>query len=48
MEKIEQYRELVKNILIEDAAIKPANENIEPQLIFDDERAMRLCLRDQL
>lgn len=39
MEKIEQYRELVKNILIEDAAIKPANENIEPQLIFDDERA---------
>lgn len=39
MDKVEQYRQIIKNILTEDASIQPGNENIEPQLIFDDERS---------
>ncbi len=38
MAKIDQYRKLVKEILSEDAKIKPALGEIEPHLVFDDER----------
>ena len=37
MDPVEQYRLLVKNLLTEQAALKPAEATVEPQLIFDDE-----------
>lgn len=38
MDKIDQYRSIIKNILQEDVKIKPAHGNIEPVIVFDDER----------
>lgn len=38
MAKIETYRKLVKEILSADAKIKPALGEIEPLLVFDEER----------
>lgn len=37
MDKIERYRRLVKDLLREEAAVKPAADEIEPHLVFDDE-----------
>jgi hypothetical protein len=39
MDRLEQYRALVKQLLRNEAAIKPASEDIEPQLVFDDENS---------
>jgi hypothetical protein len=37
MDKLEHYRALVKQLLRNEAAIKPASGEIEPHLVFDDE-----------
>jgi hypothetical protein len=37
MDPLEQYRILIKSLLAEQAAIKPAEAEVEPQLVFDDE-----------
>ncbi len=37
-DKTTEYRTLVKQLLSEDAQIKPALGEIEPHLVFDDER----------
>ena len=38
MEKIEQYRGYIQNLLIEYAQGSPSDEEVETQLIFDQER----------
>ncbi|MEZ4659220.1 MAG: XisI protein [Caldilineaceae bacterium] len=38
MDKVERYADIIKQILAEDAQIKPAYGEIEPLLIFDDTR----------
>ncbi|MDJ1185171.1 XisI protein [Roseofilum casamattae] len=38
MDILENYRELVRNILLKYAGYKPSNGNIEPGVIFDLER----------
>jgi hypothetical protein len=37
MDKITTYRQLIKDILAEDAQYKPSHGEIEPLLVFDDE-----------
>lgn len=37
MEKLEQYAQIIKEILTENARFAPSHGNIEPTLIFDDE-----------
>ncbi|MFN8496071.1 MAG: XisI protein [Caldilineaceae bacterium] len=37
MDRLEEYRALVKSLLSQLAAIKPAATEVEPQLVFDDE-----------
>jgi len=38
MDKLDRYRKLVKDILTEDAQYKPSHGEIDPILVFDDER----------
>ena len=38
MDKLATYRKIVKQILEEDAQIKPALGDVEPQLVFDEQR----------
>jgi hypothetical protein len=38
MDKLKRYGQIIKEILVEDARYKPAHGDIEPVLIFDDER----------
>lgn len=38
MDKLSQYRLIIKNMLAKDAKIKPANADIDPLLVFDLER----------
>jgi hypothetical protein len=38
MAKIDEYRQIVRDILTEFSQIKAANEEVEPELIFDLER----------
>jgi hypothetical protein len=37
MDKLNKYRELIRDILTEDAQYKPSHGEIEPFLFFDDE-----------
>lgn len=37
MEKIEKYRHIIKDILLEHASYKSINEDVEPQIAFDRE-----------
>lgn len=37
MDKLTTYRQLIKDILTEDARYKPSHGEIEPLLVFDDE-----------
>ena len=37
MDKLEQYRTIVKQLLTEDAQYKPAYGEVEQHLVFDDE-----------
>jgi len=39
MDRLETYRTLIKRLLTEEAAIKPASEDVDAHLSFDDERA---------
>jgi hypothetical protein len=39
VDRLEQHRTLVKRLLTAEAAIKPANEQIEAHLVFDDEHS---------
>ena len=39
MDRVDQYRELIKNLLAEDAQLKPSAGDIEPLVVFDDERS---------
>ena len=38
MGNLDKYADLVKDILIKDAQFKPSHGEIEPLLVFDDER----------
>ncbi len=38
MDKLKQYRNLIKKILTEDAALDPSQETMETLLVFDEER----------
>ncbi len=38
MDKVEQYQNIVKNLIRECAAIRPSYGDIEAETIFDDER----------
>jgi hypothetical protein len=38
MDKLDRYRALIKRILAEDASFRPSHGQIEPLVIFDDER----------
>lgn len=38
MEKIENYRQIIQDILREHASYKSINEDVEPQIVFDTER----------
>lgn len=37
MDKLNQYTTIIKNILQEDASLKPSHGDIEPLVVFDDE-----------
>lgn len=39
MDRLNQYRELIKNLLAEDARLKLSAGDIEPLIVFDDERS---------
>ena len=38
MEKLEEYRQIVQDILLEHASYKSINEDVDPQIVFDTER----------
>lgn len=38
MAKVDQYRELIQNLLTKYSEIKSINEDVEAQIIFDSER----------
>jgi hypothetical protein len=38
MDKLDTYRQYIKNLLIKRVSIKPANSNLESHFIFDTER----------
>jgi len=37
MDKLDRYRQIIKDILVDDAQYKPSHGEIEPLLAFDDE-----------
>jgi hypothetical protein len=37
MDRLEKYRTLIKQLLTEEARVKPPDNTIEPHLVFDDE-----------
>ena len=38
MDKLTQYATIIKNILQEDVSLKPSHGEIEPMVVFDDQR----------